>query len=75
MKTPHTCPVCKGRKVVPNGFYRITNGCGMSSDATPEVCKSCNGTGVLWNCSDYDFNLKFASQPYLYIEQPYILGH
>lgn len=46
--TPHVCPVCCGNGIVPNGFYNQTSGTWLSSDATPDTCRSCGGTGVLW---------------------------
>lgn len=47
-KKPYTCPVCGGNGIVPNGFYLSTSGHVLTSSATPEQCKSCSGTGVLW---------------------------
>jgi len=38
-KTPHKCPVCGGRGIVPNGFY--TSQYGMTSNTAPEQCRSC----------------------------------
>lgn len=38
-KTPHKCPVCGGRGIVPNGFY--TAQYGMTSNTAPENCRSC----------------------------------
>ena len=46
--TPFVCPVCLGNGKVPNGFYNQTGGKWMTSDATPEKCQSCNGTGIVW---------------------------
>ena len=46
--TPHRCPVCGGSGVVPNGFYRQSNGEWVSSSTAPEICRSCNGTGIVW---------------------------
>lgn len=46
--SPHTCPVCSGNGLVPNGFYRQTSGNYLTCSTTPESCRSCNGTGVLW---------------------------
>ena len=45
---PHRCPVCGGNGLVPNGFYRQTSGTWTTSDVTPETCRSCNGTGLVW---------------------------
>ena len=48
-KVPHLCPVCIGKGIVPNGFYRVLTQCYTTSDITPETCKPCNGTGVIWS--------------------------
>ncbi len=46
---PVCCPVCSGKGLVPNGFYLCNGGLGYTTtDATPDVCRSCNGNGVLW---------------------------
>ncbi len=46
---PHCCPICSGTGTVPNGFYRQVSGqWSSSSDATPEQCRSCRGTGIVW---------------------------
>jgi DnaJ-class molecular chaperone len=45
--TPHVCPVCGGRGLVPNGFYNI-QGLYSSSSAIHEQCRTCKGTGVIW---------------------------
>jgi hypothetical protein len=45
---PHLCPVCKGNGLVPNGFYMQTSGHWSTSSITPEKCRSCNGTGIVW---------------------------
>lgn len=47
---PCTCPVCGGKGLVATGFYdwyNTTIGT-MRSSATPETCRSCDGTGVVW---------------------------
>ena len=41
-KKPHTCPVCGGTGQVPAGFYV------PEATTVPDVCRSCNGSGVLW---------------------------
>jgi len=58
MKTPHRCPVCNGRGLVPNGFYSAFQ---ATSSTSPEQCKSCYGSGVLWS-SDDDTKVEFKSQ-------------
>lgn len=45
---PHRCPVCSGKGIVPNGFYLTDNDWASTTDASPETCRSCNGTGVVW---------------------------
>ena len=45
---PYCCPVCCGNGLVTNGFYTQVSGHWSSSDATPEMCRSCNGTGIVW---------------------------
>lgn len=46
--TACTCPVCQGRGLVPNGFYRAV---GVDSWTTnslePEQCRSCDGKGYV----------------------------
>lgn len=46
---PYRCPVCEGKGKVPNGFYTaIGVESWATSDITPDTCRSCNGTGVVW---------------------------
>ena len=47
---PYRCPVCDGRGTVPAGFYDGDNGCGTAttSSITPETCRTCHGTGIVW---------------------------
>lgn len=47
--TPHCCPVCGGRKVVPSGFYSSVPGVPYSTtNVLPDTCQSCDGTGIVW---------------------------
>jgi DnaJ-class molecular chaperone len=46
--TPHRCPICNGNGLVPNGFYMQTSGYWSTSSTTTEMCRSCNGTGIVW---------------------------
>lgn len=48
-KKPYKCPVCKGKGIVPDGFYRSFGDTIISINGTPEQCKSCKGTGVVWS--------------------------
>ena len=45
---PYMCPVCCGNGLVPNGFYNTVSGLGSTTSITPETCRSCNGTGVIF---------------------------
>lgn len=52
MAEAHTCPKCKGRKVVHMGFTRV--GSGTTSDPVTfedvlGTCPTCNGEGVVWD--------------------------
>jgi hypothetical protein len=48
-KVPHRCPVCNGTGLVPNGFYRAIGVDSWSTaDTTPETCRSCNETGIVY---------------------------
>lgn len=46
-KVPYRCPVCGGNGMVDAGFYSQTSG-GWPSIGGTEICKSCNGTGIIW---------------------------
>jgi len=46
---PHRCPVCGGNGLVANGFYSSTSGRWSTTDATPETCRTCMGTGMVWS--------------------------
>ena len=46
---PYRCPVCNGNGNVPNGFYNQVSGHWSVTDITPEKCRSCNGTGIVWH--------------------------
>jgi len=54
-QTPYLCPVCMGKGLVPSGFYTLLD---VSSSASPEQCKPCAGTGIVWGVSDVINNLK-----------------
>ncbi len=45
---PYRCPVCGGNGLVDNGFYMQTTGQRMTANAVPEMCRSCQGTGIVW---------------------------
>ena len=47
-KTPHKCPVCSGRGQVPSGFYDQI-GLASSIDTSTETCRSCGGSGIVWD--------------------------
>ncbi len=50
-KVPYKCPICEGRGIVPNGFYSIPvqQGTFTSNSTSPETCKGCGGTGVIYS--------------------------
>ena len=43
---PHVCPVCRGTRTVPAGFYSLFGSGG--TNAAPEPCLSCDGSGIVW---------------------------
>jgi hypothetical protein len=45
--TACTCPVCKGRGFVPNGFYHGTEQSWTTNSLLPESCRSCQGAGFV----------------------------
>ena len=45
---PFICPVCNGNGLVPNGFYNQVGGEWSTTSVTPEQCRSCQGTGIVW---------------------------
>jgi len=47
MSTPHRCPVCGGKGMVPAGFYQ-TNPYGSIGNTDPETCRACDG-GIVWD--------------------------
>jgi len=61
MRVPHRCPVCNGRGHVPNGFYGTTNDEWTTSSLTPDVCKTCNGGGIVWS-EDQDFYKQYKTE-------------
>jgi len=46
--TPHRCPICGGNGKVMRGFYEQIGGMWSTTDITPELCRSCGGTGIVW---------------------------
>lgn len=46
---PHVCPVCFGRGLVINGFYSSVVSASNSSYVDGEQCRSCWGTGIVWD--------------------------
>lgn len=67
MSNYEVCPVCKGKGLVPPGFYSFNNSNltrGTSTIPEPPVtCRSCNGRGVLYAYT----TPAYVPQPY----QPY----
>jgi len=49
---PYCCPVCAGKGLVPPHFYEAVGVRETTAYGTaPEVCRSCQGTGVLWQAA------------------------
>jgi hypothetical protein len=46
--TPHRCPVCHGNGQVAKGFYGQTAGQWTTNSVGADPCRSCAGTGVVW---------------------------
>ena len=68
MRTPFKCPVCEGKGIVPNGFYdAIGVNTWTTSDVTPETCRTCNGSGIIWgeDIEEVDFE-DFQSDTFMY---------
>jgi len=50
-RQPHSCPVCGGRGEVLDTLYSPY---GTASTAYMVTCRSCNGTGIVWEPGWYD---------------------
>jgi hypothetical protein len=48
-RTPFCCPVCGGNGVKDEGFYLTTTGQWSSTSIRYVLCKTCGGTGMVWN--------------------------
>jgi RecJ-like exonuclease len=42
------CPICEGHGIVDGGFYNSTPGNQSISTNSSEICRNCNGTGVVY---------------------------
>lgn len=51
---PYKCPICNGTGIVPGGFYFSVNGY-CSSTNTSEMCRQCQGRGIIWDVEDYNY--------------------
>ena len=51
MAKPYLCPVCLGRGTVGEGFYQQGD-VASSSAICRETCRTCQGSGVLWDYTD-----------------------
>lgn len=61
---PYKCPVCNGRGFVPNGFYSATTQEYVSVNISPETCRSCGGTGIIWD--NAELNKESGAKEYNY---------
>ncbi len=49
MSIPHKCPICEGHGMVSAGFYEsVAVVKHTTSSHSTETCRSCWGTGLLW---------------------------
>lgn len=62
-KKPYTCPVCDGTGKVPNGFYNRTGRTWTTGSTQPEICKSCNGEGIVWGNEYADYHIPLTTSP------------
>lgn len=56
----YKCPVCDGKGFVPAGFYNTNGQSWYSFNTSPEVCRSCNGKGVIKE-DDINDSIKYPS--------------
>lgn len=54
------CPVCKGKGLVPNGFYAVSAISYTTSSTGPETCRSCGGRGFIQLATD-DYLTTYSS--------------
>ena len=52
-RKPFCCPACNGKGKVQQGFYDMgpmgwRSGTVSTTDSTPENCRSCGGSGIVW---------------------------
>ncbi len=63
MSTPHKCPVCQGCGTVPAEFYGD-----QGANASKQTCRTCAGSGVIWDYSAYPPN--YSEPPYKIVYGP-----
>lgn len=68
MATSYKCPVCEGRGHIPASFYEPMDGTAIIAYLV--TCRSCNGTGVVWDHAIQIHDLSkwrkdFHTQPYI----------
>ena len=57
MAIPFRCPVCNGTGLVPRNFYLAIGVTGSLGNAVmAEKCRSCSGTGIVWDYTNTWFN-------------------
>jgi len=49
---PYRCPICYGTGKVPQGFYLSDGRSWISSSMEKETCRSCGGSGIVWEASN-----------------------
>lgn len=71
------CPVCGGNGLVPNGFYNTVSGIWSTTSITPETCRSCNGTGLVFAAQQptAEGAEEITAKEYLQNKYPQMRGH
>ena len=68
-KVPYCCPVCGGNGIVAAGFYTQTSGCWTSTGGF-EMCRSCNGSGIVYGEETEDYSEQTHPNFSVYDEDP-----
>jgi len=63
MNALSVCPVCQGRGFVPFGFYTSNGETNMITCGT-ETCRTCGGTGIVWQPNTTPVYLRYPTYRY-----------
>ena len=47
-RQPYCCPICGGKGLVPSGFYLGVGPTVGVTSTSPDQCRSCMGSGIIW---------------------------